>query len=216
MITCFFKRRSSQHKFTTLSIFPDSVASICLAGPKHIYQLDIHNNNLVPCNKQVTAVGRSKLQCSGWLPITFQLNEHRTNQPLFICDKIDRLYFSKQSCIDLKILPPTFPSPMTALTENISAVHATSTQSGNNTNQSYSQSTAKPILPLRPTSLPYQPTVQNIPKLEQFLKTQFALSAFNCEHPFPKMNTPSALLFPMHIKYPYQSHIIGNNKVKQA
>ena len=127
--------------------------------------------NLIPCNKQVTAVGGSKLQCSGWLPITFQLNEHRTNQPLFICDKIDRLYFSKQGCIDLKILLPTFSSPMTTPTENISAVHATSTQSGNNTNQSDSQSTAKLILPSQPTSLPYQPTFENIPKLEQFLKT---------------------------------------------
>ena len=78
--------------------------------PKHINQLVIHNNNLIPCNKQVNVVGGSKLQCSGWLPITFQLNEHRTNQPLFICDKIGQLCFSKQGCIDLKILPPTFPS----------------------------------------------------------------------------------------------------------
>ena len=162
---------------------------------QNIYQLGIHNNNLIPYNKQVTAVGGSKLQCSGWFPITFQLNEHRTNQPLFICDKIDWLYFSKQGCIDLKILPPTFPSPMTIPTENTSTVHATSTQSGNNTNQSDCQSTAKPILASWPTSLPYHPTVQNIPKLEQFLKTQFALSAFNREAPFPQMNTPSALLF---------------------
>ena len=36
--------QSSQRKFTTLSIFPDSGASICLAGPKHINQLGIHNN----------------------------------------------------------------------------------------------------------------------------------------------------------------------------
>ena len=74
--------QSSQHKFTTLSIFSGSGASICLTGPKHVNQLGIHNYNLIPCNKQVTAFGGSKLQCSGWLPITFQLNEHRTNQPL--------------------------------------------------------------------------------------------------------------------------------------
>ena len=199
--------QSSQHMFTTLSIFPDSGASICLAGPKHINQLGIHNNNLIPCNKQVTAVGGSKLQCSGWLPITFQLNEHRTNQPLFICDKIDQLYFSKQGCIDLKILPPTFPSPMAAPTENVSAVHATSTQSGNSTNQSDSQSMTETILPSRTTSLPYQATVKNIPKLEQFLKTQFASSVFNCGPPFPQMNTPPAHIHLKHTAVPHAHHI---------
>ena len=53
--------QSSQYKFTTSSVFFDSGASICLAGPKHINQLGIHNYNLIPCNKQVTVVAGSKL-----------------------------------------------------------------------------------------------------------------------------------------------------------
>ena len=96
---------------------------------------------------------------------------------------------------------------MTTPTENISAVHATSTQSSNNTNQSDSQSMAKPILPSQPTSLPYQPIVQNIPKLEQFLKTQFASSAFNRESPFPQINTPPAHIHLKRTAVPYAHHI---------
>ena len=77
---------------------------MCLAGPKHLDQLGVNHNNLIPCSKQVTAIGSSKLKCSGWLTITFQLNGHQTNQPLFICDKTDQLYFCKKGCVDLNIL----------------------------------------------------------------------------------------------------------------
>ena len=96
---------------------------------------------------------------------------------------------------------------MTTPTENISAVHATSTHLGNNSNQSDSQSTAKPILPSRPTSLPYQPTVENTPKLEQFLKAQFASSAFNRGPPYPEMNTPPAHIHLKCTAVPHAHHI---------
>ena len=99
----------SHSKFTTLPIFPDSGASICLAGPKHLDQLGINHNSLIPCSKQFIVIGGSKLQCPGWLPITFQLSGLQTNQPSFICDKIDRLYFSKQGCVNLNIFPSTSP-----------------------------------------------------------------------------------------------------------
>ena len=96
---------------------------------------------------------------------------------------------------------------MTTLPESISAVHATSTQSGNNTNQSDSQSMTKLILPSWPTPLPYQPTVKNIPKLEQFLKTQFASSAFNCGPPFPETNTPPPHIHLKCTAVPHAHHI---------
>ena len=104
---------------------------MCLAGPKHLDQLGINHNNLIPCSKQVTAIGSSKLQCSRWLTITFQLNGHQTNQPLFICDKTDQSYFCKKGCVDLNILPSTFPYPMNTKTQQKPAAYAISDQSNN-------------------------------------------------------------------------------------
>ena len=162
----------SHSKFTPLSIFPVYGVSICLAGPKHLDQLGINYNNLFPCSKQVTAVGGSILQCSRWLPITFRLNRYQTNQPLFICDKIDQLYFSKQGCVGLNILPSTFPYSVNTTTQQTPAAYAIKDHSNNIVNHPTDFPVARPNIPTQPTSLPYFPTTNTIPKLEEYLKTQ--------------------------------------------
>ena len=48
-----------------MNIFPDSGASICLAGPQHIAKFNLDTHDLIPCYKQVKAVGGSKLTCHG-------------------------------------------------------------------------------------------------------------------------------------------------------
>ena len=162
----------SHSKFTPFSIFPVYGVSISLAGPKHLDQLGINYNNLIPCSKQVTAVGGSILQFSRWLPITFQLNRHQTNQPLFICDKIDRLYFSKQRCVDPNILPSTFLYSMNTTKQQTPAAYTIKDHSNNIVNHPTDFPVARPNIPTQPTSLPYFPTTNTIPKLEEYLKTQ--------------------------------------------
>ena len=82
----------------TLDIFPDSGANICLAGPKQLHRLGLQASHLRSCQKRVKAVGGSFLSCTGWLPVTFDIKGHCTTQPLYFCDKVDKLYFSKQAC----------------------------------------------------------------------------------------------------------------------
>ena len=108
--------------FKTLPIFPDSGASIGLSGPKHLQLLDIHPENLISCNKLVSAIAGSKLLVHGWVPATFHINNQQTNKLLFICDKIDRIYFSKKDCIAVNILPSSFPHPMNTDTAKISSI----------------------------------------------------------------------------------------------
>ena len=92
----FISRYTSATRSTQLNIFPDSGANICLAGPEHITALGVKPHALWRCHKKITAVGGSTLFCKGWLPVEFKIGEHRTKQPLHICDKIDRIYLSKQ------------------------------------------------------------------------------------------------------------------------
>ena len=40
--------------------------------------------------------------------------------------------------------------------------------------------------------MPFPATIENIPKLEQFIRGQFASSAFNKSTTFPSMSTPAA------------------------
>ena len=160
----------------SLYIFPDSGANICLAGPKQLTQLGLTSNHLRPCNRRVTAVGGSTLTCTGWIPVKFEINGFATTQPLFICSKVDRLYFSKQGCIEVNILPHNFPQPIpTAHPATVSAVQ-------------------QPHLPppQPPSQLPYPPTPENVPKLEAYIRQKFANSAFNNSPPFPSLSGPPA------------------------
>ena len=95
-----------------LTIFPDSGATICVAGTKHIAALNLQPSQLHPCNKRVTAVGGSILKSKGWANIKFDIDGHTTIQPLFFCDKVDRIYFSKKGCLATNILPSSFPHLM--------------------------------------------------------------------------------------------------------
>ena len=160
----------------SLHVLPDSGANICLAGPKQLTQLGLTPQQLRPCNKRVKAVGGSTLTCAGWIPVKFELAGHATTQPLFICNKVDRLYFSKQGCIELSILPSTFPRPM--ITPHPSSV------------SSVQQSRSPPPKP--PPQLPYPATPENVPKLEAYLREQFAPGAFNNSPPFPPLSGPPA------------------------
>ena len=95
---------------TRLKIFPDSGATICLGGPKHLYYMGIKESNLIPSKKVIHAVGGSTLMSQGWLPVQFSVGEMMTKQAFYISKNIDKLYFSKAARIDVGILsPPAFP-----------------------------------------------------------------------------------------------------------
>ena len=164
-----------QHRCASVKIFPDSGASICIAGLEHLHALGITQSDLVPCIKRVTAVGGSQIICKGWIPITFRIGCHTTTQPVYFCEKVDRFYFSRKGCTDVNILPQSFPYTMDT---NVSHIHAVTGS-----------------IPIRPTEIPFCLTKENTPKLEKFLKDSFAETAFNKSCPFPSMSTPPAHIY---------------------
>ena len=167
-----------------VKVFPDSGASICLAGPQHLEILNIKRQLLTPCNKQVRAVGGSTLTCFGWIPITFSINHHSTVQHLYICEKVDRIYLSRKACTALNILPNTFPFPM----DHISSVDNTPSLS----------------LPRRPEKIPFTPTEDNVLQLKQYLLNEFSNTTFNREGPFPVMKAKPAHI---HINSDAKPHV---------
>ena len=157
-------------KTCTVQIFPDSGAGICLAGTQHLKDLNITTNDLIPCKKKVMAVGGSTLTCRGWLPVKFKIGSKTTQQPLYFCDRVDRIYFSREGCTAVDILPPTFPYPMNEpkpTTETpIAALHEPR---------------------VRPKELPFPGTEENISKLKDHLVNEFP-NVFRKSTPFRTMN----------------------------
>ena len=184
---------------STVSIFPDSGATICVAGTKHISALNLKSSQLRPCKKQVSAVGGSILACKGWINVHFNIEGNKTVQPVYFCEKVDRIYFSKKGCLETNILPPSFPYPMS--TERIAAL----LDKGPTLSEEDNQSSHTPP-PKKPASLPFPATEENIPKFEEYLIKQFKSSAFNKDPPFPKMNAPPAKIHLKPNSKPHAQH----------
>ena len=100
---------------TKMVIFPDSGATICLRGLKHLRNRRLSTNNHIPSRKVVQSVGGFTLMCQGWLPVEFNVHGKTIKQALYICKKIQRLYFSRAACIDIGILPKDFPNPVVTM-----------------------------------------------------------------------------------------------------
>ena len=177
-------------------IFPDSGASICLAGTRHMDTLKINEKDLIPCSRKVMAVGGSVLTCKGYINACFTVGHKNSQQPLYICEKVDRIYFSRQACLDVDILHPNFPYPMTkeaAMAE---------IQSANSNNQ---QTSPKITENQRSRTPPCPLTEENIPQLKQHLMKEFA-SVFTRATPFPAMNCPPAHIHLKPDAVPYAVH----------
>ena len=181
--------RHQKSKSIVQQVFPDSGASLCLANFTHISRMNLSPSELIPCSKRVTVVGGSTINCTRWLPIEFTINGHSSKQPVFICDKADRVYLGRQACIDLRILPPCYPYPMPPVEEK-EEIHKVDT-----------------MLPERPSSLPYPATTKNIDNLKQHLIEKFKNTVFNNAGAFPAMETPLAHIHLKPNATPYANHV---------
>ena len=178
------------HKPLITHIFPDSGASICIADPKHILDLGATLRDLTPTDKTITAVGGTPLKCYGWLPVQFSIGNLTTQQALFVCDNVSNIFLSREGCVDLKILPSTFPRPMISSSLPLAVKAVTST-----THPLPPPPQPEPrVIPTKPSQLPYPLTEANFPKLKQYLLDKFAMTAFNNDRSktFPTMTGPTA------------------------
>ena len=182
-----------------MKLFPDSGTNICLARLQQIAQLNLDITSLKPCNKQVSAVGGSKFSYKKWLPVTSQIENNSTSQPLYISNKVDKIYLSKQGCLDLIILHPNFPTPINTSVLSIDTGSTNAqpppTPAINSVNVSKLQ---KNIL--------YPPINDNVPKLKQYLLDHFNDTAFNQCITFPEIKPQAAHIHHKANAEPYVRH----------
>ena len=182
---CWRKEPEKGQEVVRIPVFPDSGASLCLGGPKHQKQLKLQMCDLSPTEKQVRVVGGRLLKCYGKRKVRFQVGAQQTFQDLYFCQKIDRLYFSKEACIAVKILSRNYPQPMEAMTIEDQA------QVILHDDIQMKSGKLKPrVPPKRPKLIPFEPTEENIPKLKQFLLDAFDSTSFNAEGVFPTLDVP--------------------------
>ena len=160
----------------TISIFPDSGANICLAGPKHLHQMGVQPSQLHTCNKAFKAVGGSTLICKGWFPVRFEIGGDVTKQLVCICEKVEWLYFSKQGCVQVNFLSRDYPCPMHPPKAYIHSLNIDNLPPASPTTPS------QPAPPARLSKLSCPPTTENILKSETNFQAQYSIIRLHSQH----------------------------------
>ena len=177
-----------------VSAMADTGCQSCLAGFKIVKKLGLSTKDLIPVdlkmhaadNHDIHILGAAVLRLSGKNP---RGEERSTRQIVYVTNSTDKLFLSREACLDLGIISDKFPTvgevEATNPGNSVSAVATPTTQQ-----ECQCPKRTKP--PPIPTSLPYPATEANREKLQQYLLDYYRSSTFNtCEHQtLPLMDGP--------------------------
>ena len=162
----------------------DSGCQTCSAGTDFLEQIGCPESYLVPTSHRIVGITTSSLDIVGAVFVRIEVNGRISRQMVHISRNTHGLYLSEKTLVDLGVVHVDFPSP----------VHQTETHSSANAAACCDEGDGSTCLereppPERPESLPFPPTVENIPKFEKYFLEAFGKSAFNmCVHqPLPGM-----------------------------
>ena len=165
--------------------------------------MGLNEHHLIKSSKIVKAVGGFVMTCLGWIPIEFRIGNRTSKQALYICEKVDRIYFSRSGCVEVGIISREFPYPM----EEMNVIDTSTSEAKPEAQSSKIGEMARESPPPRPKELPYPATVENVDRLKQYILDSFASSAFNNSRPFPVITGPPGHIHLKEGAVPYARHI---------
>ena len=164
------------------------------------YKAGFKKKDFIPVVSKMNGAGRSDLGVQGAVVMEFTCSglgrqTHSTKQLCYVCDRVDRVYLSRQGLADLNCIRPDFPIPAPDPT-----VAATETNDENNDQCNCPIRSSQP--PLLPTELP--PGIEHSSEqLKTWLLNYYGATTFNtCEHQQLPMMTGSPLQLHMDISAP--------------
>ena len=183
---------------TSFYAIADTGCQSSLAGLNLLKELNLQPHHLIPVTMQMNAANNLGIKILGalLLKITAKSPDGQTgesHQMVYFSDVTHKLYLSKKACIDLGLIPPTFPTVGEAHEPKEDQQAST-----DNTDTINRDTTAPCGCPLRaqppptPHELPFEATEENRQRIEEYLKTIYSSSTFNkCTHqPLPMMQGP--------------------------
>ena len=174
----------------TYSALADTGCQSCLGGLHLLEKLGLTQSSLIPVTMYMTAANNKGIKIIGALPLRISGKSPsgetlQTRQIVYFTDSTQRFFLSKTACIDLGIIPKSFPTIGEALeTSNMPQPDSALSRS--------CQCPKRQMPPPKPTKLPYPATTENREKLGKYLLDYYHSSTFNiCEHqPIPMMYGP--------------------------
>ena len=165
--------------YVNVDVFPDTGANICLIGPQQLRLLKVPISKISACKNKISVAGGSSIVATGWFKAAFRLHGKTSEQIVYLSNCAKRFFLSRQTCIDLDIVPSSFPFPPSP--------HPPSNDNPKNSVAAIEEART---IPLRPSTIPFIPSQENIHLLRKYLIDSFSKSTFNRAKPFPKLSTP--------------------------
>ena len=174
---CWQGSRKGIFDATTVDAIADTGCQTCTAGIDILESLSCPQRYLIHSNHKIVGITEDSLQIVGAILLRITIGKRTTRQMVHISKNIRGLFLSKTALIQLGIINDKFPA-QTAVS------HVMQCKSdGTSTNTSPCLCAARSPTPEHPTSIPFPPTSENVPKLKEWILSAFASSAFNtCTH----------------------------------
>ena len=175
-----------------------STVSVCDTGaqltviPRTLLaNMQVKSNSIFPIQTQIHGVSNAPVIIDGGVLLKLTSTNPTTgatrtsHQLAYVSGHVSLPYLSFSTCVDLGIIAPNFPqvgSSDNTTPAMVTAVSPTQcTNSGVPTlDEGQCSCPRRELPPPPPTTLPFPPTVENLPRLKQFILDRYASSAFNC------------------------------------
>ncbi len=165
--------RRGIHKSHKTDAVSDTGCQTCTAGTDFLEEIGCPESHLVPTSHGIVGITSSNLDIIGSVMLRIEFGGNTSRQMVHISRTCRGLYLSELTLMDLKVIPRSFPLPA-----------GTTSQTAASTTPCCRDDGSVPCLkrtptPELPAEIPFAPTRENVPKLEQYLLDIFASSAFN-------------------------------------
>ena len=183
----------SQTNAIRISAMADTGCQSCLAGIKVLNRMGLNQSDLIPVKMKMHTADNKGINILGATILHISAQSHdnktlKTRQMTYITDSTDKMFLSRETCIELGIIKQDFPTVGMALkTENLNSLN----EIDNDTSDQCSCPTRQ-LPPPPPTKLPFPASEENRERLQQYLLDFYKSSTFNtCPHQtLPLMEGP--------------------------
>ena len=174
-----------------LTTVPMSILSYLGVQPSAILPIATNLNTVT--GSPVDLVGGIFLEFTGVNPTTGRLGT--TKQLAYVSTTIPYTFLSREACVDLGLMPASFPSIGSCSDTATIAATACANDGVSDPAEPHCSCPLRQQPPSTPPVLPCAPIEANLPVLRQYILDRYAASSFNtCEHqPLPLMQGSPAL-----------------------
>ena len=187
----------------------DTGAQMVVMGIEDVHKMGLRKSNLIPVKLKIKAANSGGMRLLGGVLVRIEGKSpsganRTTRQIAYVAEGISKIFLSKQASVDLGIIDTAFPTigvfgmeTTESMKDCLSKTEINDFKvcSGLNDNCNCPTRTLPPPVP---SHCPFPPTLENVGRLENWIRDKYKASSFNtCQNqPLPLMSgTPPLELF---------------------